>query len=204
MQPQTTLPSTHSSSPCATPFDAFVYGLIRRKARQLVGRAGITISDRADIEQELAQKILTQMGSFNPAQGHWYVFVTTVVERYVSNILRDRRAEKRDHRRATSLSSIVEYDDRGPIVLSDVIGQREYDARRQRSPRAASDHVELGADVETVLATLPIATRALAHRLMHASVSEVARATALPRTTILGRMKRIRRAFDNAGLRNYL
>lgn len=198
-QPTQPVPSTDP-----TPFDAFVSRLIRRKSRQLVGRAGFTRSDRPDIEQELARKLLAQMALFDAEQGHWYVFVTTVVERHAANILRNKRAEKRDHRRETSLNTIVDRDDNGPVFLGDLIGQREYDARCHRCTRDEAEQTELAADLANVLATLSDDVRDLAERLMYASASEIARETAVPRSTLQRRMERIRRAFEDAGLRNYL
>lgn len=205
MRPESTQQSTQAtSSPDPTPFDAFVSRLIRRKSRQLVGRAGFTPSDRPDIEQELARKLLAQTALFDAQQGHWYVFVTTVVERHAASILRNKRAEKRDHRRETSLNTVVDRDDHGPVLLGDLIGQREYDARRGRFTRDEGEQTELAFDLANVLATLPADVRDLAERLMHASASEIARETDVPRTTLQRRMERIRRAFEDAGLRNYL
>ena len=145
-QSPTPQPHPHSS---ASPkqLDAFAARLIRRKARQLVGRAGFTRSDRDDIEQELALKLLKQLSAFDPGEAHWHVFVTTVVERYAASLLRDKRAEKRDHRRATSLHVLIETGDNGPVELAETVGRREQDARLGRDPRSDEERAQLAGDV---------------------------------------------------------
>ncbi|GIW85376.1 MAG TPA: sigma-70 family RNA polymerase sigma factor [Dehalococcoidia bacterium] len=202
-QSPTPQPHPHSS---ASPkqLDAFAARLIRRKARQLVGRAGFTRSDRDDIEQELALKLLKQLSAFDPGEAHWHVFVTTVVERYAASLLRDKRAEKRDHRRATSLHVLIETGDNGPVELAETVGRREQDARLGRDPRSDEERAQLAGDVADVLADLPADLRDVAERLKHDSVSQVARDLGLPRTTLLRRMEHVRRAFEGAGLRDYL
>ena len=41
--------------------DAYAADLIRHKARQLVGKAGLTENDRQDLEQELMIDLLSRM-----------------------------------------------------------------------------------------------------------------------------------------------
>ncbi len=76
----------------------FAAGLIREKARQIVRRAGFSKSDMEDVQQRLIEHVLENVAAFDPAQGHFNVFVKTVVERYTVNILRDARAASRTER----------------------------------------------------------------------------------------------------------
>jgi hypothetical protein len=169
-----------------------------------VGRAGFTPSDRDVIEQELSLKLLKQLEAFDPGEAHWHVFVTTVVERHAANLLRDKRAEKRDHRLATSLHVLIETGDNGPVELAETVGRQEQEARLGRDSRSDEERAQLAGDVADVLAGLPPDLRDVAERLKHDSVSAVARDLGLPRTTLLRRMEHLRRAFEGAGLRDYL
>lgn len=188
-----------------TRIDEFTRKLIRRKARQLIGRVGFTKSDQADIEQELTLKLLKALSGFDPDQGHKNVFVTAVIERFVANLLRDKQAEKRDHRRVCSLNVVIADDeDEGPVELGDTVSRREQDARLGQAPRDEHDLAQLVLDMVEVIATLPSELRELAERLKTDSVSQVARDLGVPRTTLNGRVRELRRRFERAGLKDYL
>jgi hypothetical protein len=75
--------------------DRFIRGIIKRKVNQLIGRAGFTLQDRESLEQELFTRVLQSLPRFNPEVAHRNKFVTAVVERYVANMLRNKKAEKR-------------------------------------------------------------------------------------------------------------
>ena len=196
--------SNSTSSTSATPrhLDAFARRLIRRKARQLACRSDFTRSDCADIEQDLAQKLVQQMEAFDPAAAHWYAFVTTVVERQTATLVRDRRAAKRDRRRVTTLHVLIDGDD-GPVEFAQTIASDEHLNRTGRWRRSDAERAELALDTATVLAALPEDLRDLAVRLMDASPSQVARDLGVPRSTLQRRMERLRRHFEDAGLRDY-
>ena len=74
--------------------DRFTRGIIRRKINQLVRRSGFSQQERDDLEQDLLVRVLQSLPKFDPDQAHRNKFITTVVERYVANILRDRSAGK--------------------------------------------------------------------------------------------------------------
>jgi RNA polymerase sigma-70 factor (ECF subfamily) len=186
------------------PFDGFTARLIRRKARQLVGKAGFTSSDRPDIEQELVLKLLKQRSAFDPAKAPWQVFAVTVVERCAASLVRDRRAQKRDHRRVRSLHGTVCSRADGPTELAQALGAREYDQRRQCQTRSDPELAELRADLHEVLNQVAPELRELARALEHTqSTAEAARVLGMPRNTICGKIRRLRQRFERAGLRAY-
>lgn len=184
--------------------DRFTRGIIRRKTSQIIGRAGFTHQDRDDLQQELVLRVLQSLPSFDPDQAHRNVFVTTVIERYVRNVLRNKRAGKRDHRRISSLNVMIDGTDDGPIELAQTISQRELDARRNRNPRSDEELAHLAQDMTEVIATLPTELRDLAERLKTQNVSEIARDMGIPRTTLHESVRRLRRRFERAGLKGYL
>jgi RNA polymerase sigma-70 factor (ECF subfamily) len=182
----------------------FEFGIVKRKVRQIIGRAGFTKQDRQDLEQELIARLLHSLRSFDPKQAHRKAFVTAVVERDVANILRDKQAEKRDHRRIGSLHVMIEVTEEGPTELADTIGDREFNARRCRDPRSAEDLAQLASDLAEVVAALPDELRDLAERLKTESISAIAREVGVPRTTLNDTVRRLRQRFEQAGLRDYL
>jgi RNA polymerase sigma-70 factor (ECF subfamily) len=169
--------------------DCFAQGIIRRKARLLVGRAGFTEQDRQDLEQELVLRLLQSLDLFDPEQGHSNVFATTVIERAVGTILRKRRAKKRDAR-VRSLDRGQSKDDKSPEPVD---------------PRPSGQEAfDLASDLADVLARLPDDLRALAERLKSSSLSRVAEDLGVPRTSLQRRVQRLRQCFEDAGLRIYL
>ncbi len=185
--------------------DRFAHGIIHRKAKQLIGRAGFTKQDRKDIEHDLILRLLQALRSFDPARAHRNAFITTVIERSVANILRDKRAEKRDHRRICSLNIVIgEEEDETPIELGDTISQRELDVRLGQARRIGHQLSQLKQDLQEAIDKLPDALRDLAERLKTQNVSEIARDLGVPRTTVHHSVRRLRQRFENTGLKDYL
>ncbi len=184
--------------------DRFIRGIIRRKVKQLIGRAGFTSQDREDLEQEMFVRVLQSLPRFNPDRAHRNKFVTTVVERYVANILRNKQADKRDHRRICSLNVTIEVAEEGPTELAQTIGDRELDARLGRQRRSECELVQLALDLADVMATLPDNWRTLLELRKTQTMADIARELGVPRTTLNEWMRRIRKRFEKAGLNEYL
>lgn len=188
----------------AQPIDDFTVRIIRRKARQLVGRAGFTRSDVDDIEQELVMKVLKNRAAFDPAQACWHAFVATIVERHTATLLRDKRMEKRDFTRATSLDVLVVDPIEGLTQMASTIGQRELDARLGLKTRPEQEIAELIQDMKAVLDSLPPAWRQVCERLQTESVSQVSRDLGIARTTLSYLLRRLRRRFERSQIREYV
>lgn len=184
--------------------DRFIRGIIRRKVRQLIGRAGYQSQDFGDLENDIYVRVLQSLKSFNPNKAHLYPFITTVVERYVANILRNKQAEKRDHRRITSLNVMIEITDDGLTELVQTIGDRELDYRLGRQRRSEDELVQLALDLTSVMATLPDDWRTFLERRKTQTMADIARELGVPRTTLNDWMRRIRKRFEKAGMQDYL
>jgi RNA polymerase sigma-70 factor (ECF subfamily) len=169
--------------------DRFARGIIRRKVQLLVGRAGFTKQDRQDLEQELVLRLLQSLDLFDPEQAHPNVFITTVIERAVAMILRQRRAKKRH----------------GGVQSLDQGRENAGDSSEPIDPRPTEQEaLDLATDLAEVLAKLPDDLRALAERLKSQSLSQAARDLGVPRSTLQRQVQRLRRCFEDAGLRIYL
>lgn len=184
--------------------DRFTCGIIRRKINQLIGRAGFTRQDGDDLQQDLFLRVLQSLPSFNSNQGHRNKFITAVVERHVANILRNKQAEKRDHRRISSLNVMVSIGEDEATELAETIGQRELNARRGCHPRSDEELAQLAQDLAEVIATLPAELRELAERMKTQSVAEIARNMGVPRTTLHESVRQLRQRFEKTGLKDYV
>ena len=191
-------------SACAPKLGRFEYGIVRRKVKQIIGRAGYTRQDKEDLEQELLTRLLQGLKSFDPNVAHRKAFVTAIVERSVASIIRDAEAQKRDHRRIGSLQLLVEVTEDGPTELAETIGDREYNGRRCRNPRSDEDLAQLVTDLADVIDSLPDELRDLAERMKTKSISAIAREIGVPRTTLNDTVRRLRQRFETAGLRGYV
>lgn len=169
----------------------FAHSIIRRKARGIADRGGFTTQDLHDIEQELRLRLKESLAQFDPTQAHINAFITTVVERAAISIIRERWAQKRD---STGTQSLDVPTERGNVnALPD--------------PRAGGRDTRLrdfALDLEDVLAGLPEELRRLALRLKERNLRQIAHELNVPRTTLYRQIRRLRHAFEKAGLRNYL
>lgn len=145
--------------------DRFTRGIIRRKVRQLIGRAGFRRQDSEDIEHDFILRVLQSLPSFDPSKAHRNAFITAVVERYAANILRNKQAAKRDHRRISSLHVMINVGEDETTELAQTISQRELNARRGCCPRSDEELAQLVQDMAEVMAKLPDELRDLAERL---------------------------------------
>lgn len=165
------------------PLDADTAALIRRKARRLARSPGFTRSDREDLEQEIAARLLVRLARLKPQPRHRGAYLAGVVENIIRGVARDRRAAKRDPAREAPPGPA---EDAEPAARDELEG------------------VERRLDVRAAVAALPRPLRRIAERLTSAGVAEVARQLDIPRTTLYLRLREIRRRFEEAGLRDYL
>lgn len=184
--------------------DRFTSGIIRRKASQLVGRAGFTKSDQEGLQQELYVRVLQSLPRFNPQYGHRNAFITTVVERHAANIVRNKRAAKRDPRRVTSLNVTVNIHGDDLSELSQMIEATKHGERLGRQVRSEEERSQLAMDLAELARSLPKQWQTFLHLRRTMSMSEAAREMGVPRTTLNGWMRRIRQRFEQAGMRDYL
>jgi len=182
----------------------YTRGLIHRKIRQLICKGIFDNQDRKDLEQRLLLKVLQAGRRFNPKLAHINIFVTTVIERDIASILRDKKAQKRDHRQLCSLNVVIANNDDGSVELGDTIGQREHDARLGRSVKSDLDLAQLNQDLRDVLAGLSPDLRELAESLKTESISDIARRKGIPRTTLYYQVRQLCQRFEQAGLKDYL
>ena len=183
--------------------DRFTWRIVRRKVKQLIGRVGFTQQDREDLEHEMILRLLQALPSFDAEKAHRNVFITTVLERYTANILRNKRAEKRNCRHTGSLHEMIDIGEEAEVELAQLVSQRELDARRGCHPRSNEELALLAQDLADRIAKLPQELRALAERLKTQSISGVARDLDLPRTTLRARTRHIGQQFQKAGLKKY-
>lgn len=149
----------------------YVRALVRRKVRRLVLSGAFREQDVGDLEQDLLLHLLAALRRRDPNREVEDRFLATVVARAAVTLLRRRYAAKRR-------------GDVGPLVA---------DVEDARASRWRTEQLEeLRIDVAEVLAALPQGLRHQLAMLQSMSVSEVARALGIRRTTLADQLKRLR------------
>jgi len=172
--------------------------MIQCKARSLVGQVGLTADDIEDIEQELSTHLLERLPKFNPDKASLNTFAARLVDKKISSILRHRTQEIRDSRnKPRSLNEYVPDGEGSTVQLGYTLERDERVGLPRLTPEQETD---IRVDVESVLASLPPDVRHLAALLKHMSMSDAAKEMGMPRTTLYRLKRRLRDAFEKAGL----
>lgn len=185
--------------------DEFAMRLVRCTARQLVGRAGLTASDREDIEQDLALDLLAHLPQYDPRRASAEAFTTHVVRNAVRTLLRRRCAERRDWRRCrASLDAETSADDGAFLGLCETLLAEAFLRRTGRSDESEPGRRDLRIDVADAVADLPPALRRIAEGLSRGNPTDVSRAAGVGRDAVYRAIHEIRALFAAAGLLAYL
>ena len=174
---------------------------IKSKARQLMNKAGFSVSDIEDIEQDLRLDVLERLPGFDPTKSNRRTFIAMVVNCRAATILKRRHAEKRNGGDwLRSLDVLVPGEDDDEVAFHETL---EGDVRRPIE-RTAEERCDLVADVHQVVASLPDDLRPWCAILAEQNISEASREFGVPRIRIYQIKARIRAAFERAGLEGYL
>jgi len=185
--------------------EEYAVRIIKHKARQLIGSAGFTESDREDLEQEMMLDLLRRLPKYDSGRAQRNTFIARVVEHRIATIIEERVAGKRDWRLCTaSMNDRFDLGEGGSIERLEVYDMDEYLRQTGRLSRSSSERLHLLIDLGLAIASLPPELRNLCERLKTESVTEISRDTGVPRGTLYDRIKELRNLFEDKGLRDYL
>lgn len=183
--------------------DSYIATLIRCRAWRLVGKAGLTNQDVDDLIQELTAELLKALPQFDPSRAGFKTYASCVVKCKASHIVRDRLAEKRNPAREShSLNRAVASE--GPMGV--LVGDPPdvYNRRTGSRWRSVEEQAQLALDTASVLAKLPAPLRRLCEALKKYSPSETARRLGIARSTVYVQIGKVKCAFEQASLSDYL
>jgi RNA polymerase sigma-70 factor, ECF subfamily len=194
------LPATKSS---LDPNDPYLQQLVRCKAWKLVNKTGLNELDVDDVIQEVWLDLIQRLPGFDPRRSQQRTFISRLVDHGLSDILRHRRAKRRDSRHCQSLN--VPVGDGQENDRTDLLANDAHHGRTGRIHHPDEDQAYLVEDVAQVMAKMPESLQVLCRRLMEGqSQSAIARQLGVPRTTLQESVRKILRRFEDAGLRDYL
>lgn len=105
---------------------------------------------------------------------------------------------------ACSLNDVIADEDGNLVELGDTLSEEDGQRRVGTWGPSQVELSDLAMDVEQVVARLPARLRKLCNRLKTASVSEVSRQTGVPEEKLHEDIKKVRTAFEDAGLAGYV
>jgi DNA-directed RNA polymerase specialized sigma24 family protein len=171
------------------PIDPTTAALIRCKSGQVLWQAGLSRSNREDVEQTLTLLLLRRLAQFDAGKGDRTAFVRMVLRQATVNVLRYYRAAKRS----------------GTVVSLDARIRTETDEPLEPAARAEPPaRADAPLDVAAALAALPAELRMIAEELRTHSIAEAARNLGISRTTLHARVQEIRTVFEGRALDDYL
>ncbi|MDL5053331.1 hypothetical protein QQ056_07210 [Oscillatoria laete-virens NRMC-F 0139] len=176
--------STSELSPLATM-------LINKTAKDMIGKGGFTNSDLADLRQELTLYLLERIGHHRPDLASEKTFFQKLLENKAWKMIRRNRAQRRDVMRERSLLSTVDFDDDcEPITLQETIVD----------PASTQANVELRADVNDVLDSIPADLRKICELLRTMSWRAAMRKMRIPKNQMQVVRTQLQEIFTAAGL----
>lgn len=187
--------------------DGFALDMVNIKATQLVGKAGFTLDDIDDIKQDMIVDLLERLPKFDVTKSDFKLFVTCVIDRKSSNLIRHRQMEMRDHRREVcSLNDEINVGiNADPVQRYSLMDQDDPDILTGKHSRTAEERNHLRMDLAAVLADLPAELRKAVELLQHMSVTQAAQEMGVPRRTFREKhMAQLRELFKAKGLDLYL
>jgi RNA polymerase sigma-70 factor (ECF subfamily) len=185
--------------------DNFVRSVIHRQVGKLIAKSAFSPQDRDDLVQEVYARATKSLEHFDPSVGHFYPYVCTVVQRHLSNAIRDRSVAKRASTGRVSLSKIVRSEDGGSTELSQTLHDRDQDRRLGRSRRLGEEELnDLRMDLAAFISQLPEKFQDILRLRQTHSIAEISRELGIPRSTINDWMQQIRKLCEEAGFEKYL
>ena len=129
--------------------------LIRSKARQVVGKAGLTHSDRADVEQDLWLDLLERWPKFRSDRASTNTFINRVLNHKVAMILRERRTAKRaSSHNGRSLDVLCQDEDGETVTKAVLLHENVHHRRTGQSAPSTFEMLAMKVDMTSVLSSL--------------------------------------------------
>lgn len=174
---------------------------VKHKSYNLIGTAGFTISDRDDIESELAWHLRESLSKHDPSRSKLMSFVNVVLNNKIANMIEARKSwhyDFRDH--AFSLDEEFRDSEGTTYGPGDSINEDDYLIRIGKRSISALEEINLRSEIECIVAGLPNDLKDLCHNILKfGSIPAVSKHTGTPRATLYDRVRKLQRAFRAAG-----
>ena len=171
--------------------DSYAAFFVAYKAKTLTRSPFFTADDFEDLQQELMLAYLHAWPKFDESKGNPKSFIKAVVNNCAGMIIREAESQMRwTGQKELSLSTIIGGDDSATEMMDIISGEDSI----WGDPFASSAHhaIEQNMDIKKLLAEMPEDIRMTYELLKDQSITEAAKATGIPRTTLSSKAKRLR------------
>lgn len=189
-------------------FEKWEVSLVKKKARKLIGKFGITESNVEDLEQELFLHIfLKKKGGSSKAQVRHQgkSVMAQILDNRVRDIIEKAQTKKREgDLKSDSLHRELGQSEEGDsMTYEDVLSEDKALWRIGR--KRLVDEQETRHALHSTLGKLsPFQRKVCRLLLKHQKISNVAKALGMKRPTLYLEIERIREIFDEEGLGEYI
>jgi DNA-directed RNA polymerase specialized sigma24 family protein len=180
--------------------DPLTRKLIHSKVDRLVARCPFARPMREDLEEDLRSLVHLRTQNTRPQPGKERAFLGKLIDCCLIDFLRRACAAKRDYRHLTSLHRLVREEGGRQVELGETLPADAHERRLRKESLSEQEQLDLSSDVAEVLRGLPPGLRELAEQLLSLKPAEIVRLTGVPRSTLQGRIRKLRQIFENANL----
>jgi RNA polymerase sigma factor (sigma-70 family) len=180
--------------------DSYAAFFITYKAKTLTRSPFFTADDFEDLQQELMLAYLHAWPKFDESKGNPKSFIKAVVNNCAGMIIREAESQMRwTGQKDMSLSTIVGGDDSTMEMIELITGDHSI----WGDPFDSSSHqaAELNMDIQKLLAEMPEDIRMTYELLKDHSITEAAKLTGIPRTTLSSKAQRLRQYLEEWSLK---
>jgi RNA polymerase sigma-70 factor (ECF subfamily) len=182
----------------------YALACVRYHARRLINHPCFTPDDYEDIEQDLVIHFLLEWPKFDPTRSSERLHISMIIKMRVIYLMKEAEAQKRGgRRRPDSINRSIFDDDGNEVEWLDTIAS---DAGLWGDAYLGWNHLsaDLRLDIDRAISQLPPPLADICERLKTSTITDVARETGIPRTTINDTIKKLREILGKRGLRIYL
>lgn len=180
--------------------DSYAAFFITYKAKTLTRSPFFTADDFEDLQQELMLAYLHAWPKFDESKGNPKSFIKAVVNNCAGMIIREAESQMRwTGQKDMSLSTIVGGDDSTMEMIELITGDHSI----WGDPFDSSSHqaAELNMDIQKLLVGMPEDIRTTYELLKDHSITEAAKLTGIPRTTLSSKAQRLRQYLEKWSLK---
>lgn len=180
--------------------DSYAAFFITYKAKTLTRSPFFTADDFEDLQQELMLAYLHAWPKFDESKGNPKSFIKAVVNNCAGMIIREAESQMRwTGQKDMSLSTIVGGDDSTMEMIELITGDHSI----WGDPFDSSSHqaAELNMDIQKLLAGMPEDISMTYELLKDHSITEAAKLTGIPRTTLSSKAQRLRQYLEEWSLK---
>lgn len=175
---------------------------IRYWTQKLVRTGRIAGDDSEDAAQEMRMDLLKRLRAFDEGRSSRRTFISMVLRKHHFAILESRTAKKRDSRcEAYSLDEHATNDDPDSALCIDLLSSDDYRQALSGPAMPQVEHLDLCIDMVAVVGSLPEEQKHICIQIASGvPVESLAVSLGRHRSTINGRLAKIRKRFCAAGL----